>query len=212
MRFLRCLSCLTLRKHQGYGASRQQYTASLILATKLRKKCLSVLNTEHLCLQISQDTRSTHRTVRSISHPCLAGPCWRARPCSLYRLRLASTPLPPAFSRSPRYGHTAPLMLAQLPLSFLGGALRHDPQPARPPQVAEGMEQETSTKSGGEPNPLDTTGLCLLSLGGGGVRGLSMLYILKSTIDRLNYERKEGLPPTKPCEVFDLIGGTSIGG
>ena len=74
------------------------------------------------------------------------------------------------------------------------------------------MEQETSTKNGGEPNPLDTTGLCLLSLGGGGVRGLSMLYILKSTIDRLNYERKEGLPPTKPCEVFDLIGGTSIGG
>ncbi|KAF2183896.1 FabD/lysophospholipase-like protein [Zopfia rhizophila CBS 207.26] len=75
------------------------------------------------------------------------------------------------------------------------------------------MEQATSTKHGGEPNPLDSTGLCLLSLDGGGVRGLSTLYILKSTMDRLNHERKkEGLPSVKPCEVFDLIGGTSTGG
>jgi patatin-like phospholipase/acyl hydrolase len=75
------------------------------------------------------------------------------------------------------------------------------------------MEQVTLTKHGGEPNPLDNTGLCLLSLDGGGVRGLSTLYILKSIMDRLNYERKESnLPPMKPCEVFDLIGGTSTGG
>ncbi|KFY32151.1 hypothetical protein V493_00462, partial [Pseudogymnoascus sp. VKM F-4281 (FW-2241)] len=71
-----------------------------------------------------------------------------------------------------------------------------------------------STKHGREPNPLDTTGLCLLSLDGGGVRGLSTLYILKSIMDRLNHERKKtaSLPPVKPCEVFDLIGGTSTGG
>ncbi|KAG9231981.1 acyl transferase/acyl hydrolase/lysophospholipase [Amylocarpus encephaloides] len=33
-------------------------------------------------------------------------------------------------------------------------------------------------------------------------------------MDRLNYERKStaNLPPVKPCEVFDLIGGTSTGG
>jgi patatin-like phospholipase/acyl hydrolase len=76
------------------------------------------------------------------------------------------------------------------------------------------MEQETSTQLGGELNPLDTTGLCLLSLDGGGVRGLSTLYVLKYIMDRLNYERKEtaDLPPVKPCEVFDLIGGTSTGG
>lgn len=75
------------------------------------------------------------------------------------------------------------------------------------------MEQATATISGGEPNPLDSTGLCLLSLDGGGVRGLSTLYILKSIMDRLNNERKKnGLPPVKPCEVFDLIGGTSTGG
>ncbi|KAH7060960.1 hypothetical protein BKA63DRAFT_528100 [Paraphoma chrysanthemicola] len=73
------------------------------------------------------------------------------------------------------------------------------------------MKQETLTKDGGEPNPLDTTGLCLLSLDGGGVRGLSTLYILKSIMDRLSRELKRD-PPVKPCEVFDLIGGTSTGG
>jgi patatin-like phospholipase/acyl hydrolase len=75
------------------------------------------------------------------------------------------------------------------------------------------MEQATSTQHGGEPNPLDSTGLCLLSLDGGGVRGLSTLYILKNIMDRLNHNRKESeLPPVKPCEAFDLIGGTSTGG
>jgi patatin-like phospholipase/acyl hydrolase len=73
------------------------------------------------------------------------------------------------------------------------------------------MEQLTSTKQGGEPNPLDTTGLCLLSLDGGGVRGLSTLYILKGLMNRLNRELKQN-DPLKPCEVFDLIGGTSTGG
>ncbi|KAH8745706.1 kinase subdomain-containing protein, partial [Hyaloscypha sp. PMI_1271] len=71
-----------------------------------------------------------------------------------------------------------------------------------------------STQYGGEPNPLDSTGLCLLSLDGGGVRGFSTLYILKIIMDRLNDERKKtaNLPPVKPYEVFDLIGGTSTGG
>lgn len=73
------------------------------------------------------------------------------------------------------------------------------------------MDQATSTKHGGEPDPLDATGLCLLSLDGGGVRGLSTLYILKGLMDRLNQGRTN-LPPLKPCEVFDLIGGTSTGG
>ena len=81
------------------------------------------------------------------------------------------------------------------------------------PTAATTMEQKTTLKHGGEPNPVDTTGLCLLSLDGGGVRGLSTLYILKSIMDRLNYARgEEALPPVKPCEVFDLIGGTSTGG
>lgn len=75
------------------------------------------------------------------------------------------------------------------------------------------MEQEITLKHGGEPNPVDTTGLCLLSLDGGGVRGLSSLYILKGIMDRLNHARELiKLPRVKPCEVFDLIGGTSTGG
>ncbi|KAJ9480820.1 hypothetical protein VN97_g12706 [Penicillium thymicola] len=74
------------------------------------------------------------------------------------------------------------------------------------------MEQESTIKHG-EPNPVDFTGLCLLSLDGGGVRGLSSLYILKSIMDRLNHVRGQNkLPRVKPCEVFDLIGGTSTGG
>lgn len=60
---------------------------------------------------------------------------------------------------------------------------------------------------------LDNSGYCLLSLDGGGVRGLSTLYILRSIMWRLNSERrKAGLPPKKVCEIFDLIGGTSTGG
>lgn len=79
------------------------------------------------------------------------------------------------------------------------------------------MATRLATRHGGEPdpnlNPLDTTGICLLSLDGGGVRGLSSLYILKGLMTRLNHHRKsDGLAPVKPCEVFDLIGGTSTGG
>jgi len=75
------------------------------------------------------------------------------------------------------------------------------------------MQQIMSAQRNDEPNPLDSTGLCLLSLDGGGVRGLSTLYILKSVMDRLNNKRTTAsLLPVKPCEVFDLIGGTSTGG
>jgi patatin-like phospholipase/acyl hydrolase len=75
------------------------------------------------------------------------------------------------------------------------------------------MEQNLATQKGGEPSPLDQTGLCLLSLDGGGVRGLSTLFILKGLMTRLNHERRAAnLAAVKPCEVFDLIGGTSTGG
>lgn len=73
------------------------------------------------------------------------------------------------------------------------------------------MEQ-TATVHVGHADPLDSTGLCLLSLDGGGVRGLSTLYILKGLMDRLNEKRPPKTPAKKPCEVFDLIGGTSTGG
>ncbi|KAI9891753.1 MAG: hypothetical protein M1814_002503 [Vezdaea aestivalis] len=49
--------------------------------------------------------------------------------------------------------------------------------------------------------------LRLLSLDGGGVRGLSSLIILKRLMETINPEA-----PPKPCEYFDMIGGTSAGG
>lgn len=53
--------------------------------------------------------------------------------------------------------------------------------------------------------------LALLSLDGGGVRGLSSLQILKQLMERIADERGLDSPP-KPCDFFDMIGGTSTGG
>ncbi|KAI1860278.1 uncharacterized protein JN550_011656 [Neoarthrinium moseri] len=53
----------------------------------------------------------------------------------------------------------------------------------------------------------DTQSLKLLSLDGGGIRGLSSLIILRHLMKRINEK-----DPPKPCEYFDLIGGTSTGG
>ncbi|KAF2875149.1 acyl transferase/acyl hydrolase/lysophospholipase [Massariosphaeria phaeospora] len=47
--------------------------------------------------------------------------------------------------------------------------------------------------------------LRVLSLDGGGVRGLLSLQILQTVMDR-------AAPGKKPCEVFDMIAGTSTGG
>jgi patatin-like phospholipase/acyl hydrolase len=78
--------------------------------------------------------------------------------------------------------------------------------------TAAGTSSATLQETNGE-QTLDNTGHCLLALDGGGVRGLSTLYILQNIMGRLNYERGEtGLQPRKPCELFDLIGGTSTGG
>lgn len=51
--------------------------------------------------------------------------------------------------------------------------------------------------------------LRLLSLDGGGVRGLSSLYILKNILEKV---AGPGQPIPKPCDYFDMIGGTSTGG
>lgn len=48
---------------------------------------------------------------------------------------------------------------------------------------------------------------------GGGIRGLSSLYILRHVFYRLNYDRAEqGQSAIEPWQYFDLIGGTSTGG
>jgi patatin-like phospholipase/acyl hydrolase len=63
------------------------------------------------------------------------------------------------------------------------------------------------------------TPLRILSLDGGGIRGISSLYILKDLLEQIERDRKakagsSELRPTslRPCEVFDLICGTSTGG
>jgi patatin-like phospholipase/acyl hydrolase len=51
----------------------------------------------------------------------------------------------------------------------------------------------------------------ILTLDGGGVRGLSALMILWEIMDDIGH--RSGAPqPPKPCQYFDLIGGTSTGG
>jgi hypothetical protein len=83
-------------------------------------------------------------------------------------------------------------------------------------QVTEAQCEATAVSlqsQSGTDHALDSRGYYLLSLDGGGVRGLSTLYILEGIMNRLNYMRGEaGLAPRKPCEIFDLIGGTSTGG
>jgi patatin-like phospholipase/acyl hydrolase len=49
--------------------------------------------------------------------------------------------------------------------------------------------------------------LRLLALDGGGVRGLSALMILEHLMETVDPDA-----PPKPCEYFDMIGGTSTGG
>ena len=61
------------------------------------------------------------------------------------------------------------------------------------------------------------TPLRILSLDGGGVRGISSLYILKELMaqiarqHRFDHPESPSLSP-RPCDYFDLICGTSTGG
>jgi hypothetical protein len=51
------------------------------------------------------------------------------------------------------------------------------------------------------------TELRLLAIDGGGVRGLAALMILEELMDSIDPDT-----PPKPCDYFDMIGGTSTGG
>ncbi|KAK0470078.1 acyl transferase/acyl hydrolase/lysophospholipase [Desarmillaria tabescens] len=61
------------------------------------------------------------------------------------------------------------------------------------------------------PSTLNDLPLNLLSLDGGGIRGLSELFILDEIMKRIQVHKNLQDTP-KPCEYFDLIGGTSTGG
>ena len=51
----------------------------------------------------------------------------------------------------------------------------------------------------------------ILSLDGGGVRGLSSLLILRDIMEEVQ-KVEDKTEMSKPCEYFDLICGTSTGG
>jgi patatin-like phospholipase/acyl hydrolase len=51
----------------------------------------------------------------------------------------------------------------------------------------------------------------LLALDGGGVRGLSSLFILRGIMDEIQRKTGASTQPL-PSEYFDLIGGTGTGG
>ncbi|KAK1975038.1 acyl transferase/acyl hydrolase/lysophospholipase, partial [Colletotrichum cereale] len=53
--------------------------------------------------------------------------------------------------------------------------------------------------------------LRILSLDGGGIRGISSLLILEHLMEEMR--KAQGLEHVpRPCECFDFIGGTSTGG
>lgn len=53
----------------------------------------------------------------------------------------------------------------------------------------------------------------LLSIDGGGVRGLSALVILEQILEQTNDSRKsQGFEAQEPWQVFDMIGGMGTGG
>ena len=58
--------------------------------------------------------------------------------------------------------------------------------------------------------PYVTNQLLTVLVDGGGIRGLSSLYILQNLMDKIS--RLEGRDGIKPYEYFDLIVGTSTGG
>ena len=53
--------------------------------------------------------------------------------------------------------------------------------------------------------------MLLTAADGGGVRGLSALYVLDELMESVN-KKAQNQPPLKPCDYFDMIGGTSTGG
>lgn len=46
---------------------------------------------------------------------------------------------------------------------------------------------------------------------GGGIRGISELYILKEIMERLQAKKGMNIVP-RPCDVFDVIAGSGTGG
>ena len=64
---------------------------------------------------------------------------------------------------------------------------------------------------------MENSPLRILSLDGGGVRGISSLYILKEIMAQVSRQQafdnsNEPKSKPRPCDIFDMICGTSTGG
>ena len=121
--------------------------------------------------------------------------------------------------------HSVPILLF-MPLPWLE-QVRHSPHLVPPPtqtyrnrflscpicvHCAPVDLRDKSPDSDGKQPPLR-----ILSLDGGGVRGVSSLYILKDLMDQVARKRTYASPDQppntpRPCDLFDLICGTSTGG
>ena len=53
--------------------------------------------------------------------------------------------------------------------------------------------------------------MLLIFVDGGGIRGISSLLILQTIMENIREARNLNQVP-RPCEIFDVIGGTSTGG
>jgi patatin-like phospholipase/acyl hydrolase len=54
--------------------------------------------------------------------------------------------------------------------------------------------------------------LKILSLDGGGVRGIATLYLLRGLMHQIALSTDQNPESLRPCDYFDLIAGTSTGG
>lgn len=74
-------------------------------------------------------------------------------------------------------------------------------------RIAVSRHTISSTYANNHKLAIPNTELRLLAIDGGGVRGLSALIILEQLMGAVNPDA-----PPKPCDYFDMIGGTSTGG
>ncbi|KAI9776243.1 MAG: hypothetical protein M1839_000476 [Geoglossum umbratile] len=75
------------------------------------------------------------------------------------------------------------------------------------------VSDEPSVAITGNAEPGITPGLRVLALDGGGIRGLFGIIVLQSIMEEVRkIDCPESDDPLKPCDYFDLIGGTSTGG
>ena len=94
------------------------------------------------------------------------------------------------------------------------------PPTSEPPQTHVFQQDDIEDTLEVETEEVDATDtdepLKILSLDGGGVRGISSLLLLKKIMDRVREERdlqgQVEIGSIRPCQYFDLICGTSTGG